>query len=98
MFGNGAYLGPPWPRRRHRRRGRPPQLDTEFGLFLRVLCYTGMRISEALGVTLGQLNLKRGYIYLPRTKNNEPPAKSRARRRRPRARVPSKAHARFRSR
>jgi integrase len=50
------------------------RIDAEFGLFLRVLCYTGMRLGDALGARLGQLNLDRGYLYLPRTKNNEPRA------------------------
>lgn len=44
----------------------------EFGLFLRTLLYTGMRLSEALGVTLGRLDLERAAIYLPETKNGEP--------------------------
>ena len=50
------------------------KIDAEFGLFLRVLCYTGMRLGDALGVKLGQVNLERQMIYLPRTKNNEPRA------------------------
>ena len=31
-------------------------IDAEFGLFLRLLCYTGMRLGEALSVTLAQLD------------------------------------------
>ena len=50
------------------------QLDLEFGLFLRVLLYTGMRLGDALGLRLGQVNLKRQFIYLPKTKNSEPRA------------------------
>jgi integrase len=45
--------------------------DAEFGVFLRVLCYTGMRLSEALGIRLGQVNLSHQMIYLPETKNGE---------------------------
>jgi integrase len=45
--------------------------NLEFGLFLRVLCYTGMRLSEALGVRLTQVNLSHQMVYLPETKNGE---------------------------
>ncbi len=46
-------------------------INLEFGLFLRVLCYTGMRLSEALGVPLTQVNLSHQMVYLPETKNGE---------------------------
>lgn len=46
-------------------------LDAEFGLFLRYLCYTGMRLGEALNVRLRHLRLDRQTIYLPETKNGE---------------------------
>ena len=45
--------------------------NPEFGLFLRTLCYTGMRLSECLGVKLADLNLEKQAIYLPETKNGE---------------------------
>jgi integrase len=47
------------------------KLDAEFGLFLRTLCYTGMRLSECLGIRLADLNLDQRTIYLPETKNDE---------------------------
>ena len=47
------------------------RLDPEFGLFLRYLCYTGMRLGEALAVRLRHLNIERQAIYLPETKNDE---------------------------
>jgi len=50
------------------------RIDAEFGLFLRMLCYTGMRLNDALSIKLRQVNLERQFIYLPRTKNNEPRA------------------------
>jgi integrase len=50
------------------------RIEPEFGLFLRVLTYTGMRLNDALGVRVGQCNLKLGFIYLPKTKNSEPRA------------------------
>jgi integrase len=48
------------------------ELDAEFGLFLRTLCYTGMRLSECINIRLADLNLERQTIYLPDTKNDEP--------------------------
>lgn len=45
--------------------------SAEFGLFVRLLCYTGMRLSEALGITIGMVNLADQAIYLPMTKNGE---------------------------
>jgi integrase len=50
------------------------KLDREFGLLLRVLTYTGMRISEALSVCLRDLSIGDAMIYLPRTKNSQPRA------------------------
>jgi integrase len=47
------------------------QLDAEFGLFLRLLCYTGMRLSEALSIKLSQVDLEGQKIYLPKTKNSD---------------------------
>src|SRR5262249_5262851 len=41
-------------------------IDTEFGLFLRFLLYTGMRLSEALNVRLGEMDLSRSFVYLPK--------------------------------
>lgn len=45
-------------------------VDSEFGIFVRVLCYTGMRLGEALNIKLAQLDLERQAIYLPETKNS----------------------------
>jgi integrase len=44
-------------------------ISAEFGLFLRTLCYTGMRLGEALGIRLAQIDLGQQAIYLPETKN-----------------------------
>jgi integrase len=46
-------------------------IDAEFGLFLRLLCYTGMRLGEAMSITLAQVDLEGQKIYLPKTKNSE---------------------------
>jgi integrase len=47
------------------------KVDAEFGLFLRYLCYTGMRLGEALNVRIRHVNLERQAIYLPEPKNGE---------------------------
>lgn len=46
-------------------------IEAEFGLLCRMLCYTGMRISEALNIKLGEIDLDAQTIYLPKTKNND---------------------------
>lgn len=48
--------------------------DAEFGAFLRTLCYTGMRLSEALGLTTDRLAMAESFAYVPTTKNGEPRA------------------------
>ena len=47
------------------------EIDKEFGLYLRTLCYTGMRLGESLAIKLRDINLKTNTIYLPETKNGE---------------------------
>jgi integrase len=47
-------------------------LDAEFGIFLTLLCYTGLRLSEALDLTPRQLELSESFAYVPRTKNEAP--------------------------
>jgi len=46
--------------------------DPEFGLFLRFLCYTGLRLSEALALQVSQLDLSDAFAYIPETKNEDP--------------------------
>lgn len=48
------------------------KIEPEFGLFCRFLCYTGMRLSEALSRELRHLKLDRNFIYLDDSKNGEP--------------------------
>jgi integrase len=48
------------------------EIDAEFGLLCRFLCYTGMRLSEALSVTIADLKIDRAYVYLPDSKTGEP--------------------------
>ncbi len=46
-------------------------IDAELGMFLRLLCYTGMRRGEALSIRLAQVDLTGKKIYLPKTKNSD---------------------------
>lgn len=46
--------------------------DPEFGLFVRFLCYTGLRLSEALALQIAHLDLPDAFAYVPETKNDDP--------------------------
>lgn len=46
--------------------------DAEFGAFLRLLCYTGMRLGEALALTCDKLMLHEAFAYVTQTKNDDP--------------------------
>lgn len=48
------------------------EIDKEFGLFLRVLCYTGMRLSEALNLRWTDVRLDEGFAYVRETKTGVP--------------------------
>lgn len=50
------------------------KINPEFAALLIVLCYTGMRLSEALGLTWDRVRLEDGFAYLPDTKNDDPRA------------------------
>ena len=50
------------------------KINKEFAALLIVLCYTGMRLSEALGLTWNNMRLQDGFAYVPDTKNDEPRA------------------------
>lgn len=49
-------------------------IDAEFGIFCTLLNYTGLRLGEALGLTVENVDLSRGYAYVPDTKTGEPRA------------------------
>ncbi len=51
---------------------RTSHLRIEFRIFLRLLCYTGMRLSDALALQCGNVDLKRATALLPVTKNGLP--------------------------
>jgi integrase len=50
------------------------KLNKDFAVLLIVLCYTGLRLSEALNLTWNDVRLQDGYAYVPDTKNDEPRA------------------------
>jgi integrase len=50
----------------------PPDTREEFRILLRLLCYTGMRLGDALGLECGNVNLIEQTALLPITKNSKP--------------------------
>jgi integrase len=50
------------------------KIDAEFGIFCTLLNYTGLRLSEGLGLQCEQVDLQREYAYVPDTKTGEPRA------------------------
>lgn len=50
------------------------EIDAEFGIFCTLLNYTGLRLGEALALTVENVDLSRGYAYVPTTKTDEPRA------------------------
>jgi integrase len=50
------------------------EMDAEFGVFCTLLNYTGLRLSEGLGLQCEQIDLQREYAYVPDTKTGEPRA------------------------
>src|SRR5262249_48559825 len=47
-------------------------LDEEFGLMLAVLCYTGMRLRDALSLRCDDIDLAESFAYVRITKNGDP--------------------------
>jgi integrase len=47
-------------------------LDARFGALLVVLCYTGLRLGEALGLVWNDVRLSEGFAYVPDTKTGQP--------------------------
>lgn len=50
----------------------PADTRVEFAALLRVLCYTGMRLGDALGAVCNHVDLKARTLLLPITKNGKP--------------------------
>ena len=54
--------------------GAATAIDPEFGIFCTLLNYTGLRLSEALGLQCDQVDLSREFAYVPETKTGAPRA------------------------
>jgi integrase len=50
----------------------PKATRIEFRIFLRLLCYTGMRLGDALKLQCGDIDLQNCTALLPKTKNGRP--------------------------
>lgn len=61
-----------WPEQAFALFNAADEIDKEFGLFLRLLCYTGMRLSEALNLRWTDVRLDEGFAFLPDTKTGSP--------------------------
>jgi len=48
------------------------KIDPEFEIFLTLLCYTGIRLSEGLGLMVDQIELVENFAYVAKTKNEDP--------------------------
>jgi integrase len=63
-----------WPEQAEALFEEAEKIDADFAALLIVLCYTGMRLSEALSLTWNDVRLADGFAYVPETKNDEPRA------------------------
>ena len=63
-----------WPEQAEAIFAEAEKLSPEFAALCITLCYTGIRLSEALGLTWNDIRLAEGFAYVPDTKNNEPRA------------------------
>jgi integrase len=63
-----------WPEEAGRLFEQARALDCEFACLLILLCYTGMRLGEALRLRTDHVKLDQAFAYLPTTKNAEPRA------------------------
>jgi integrase len=63
-----------WPEQAEAIFAEAEKLDPEFRALLVTLCYTGMRLSEALNLTWNDVRLTDGFAYVPDTKTGEPRA------------------------
>mgnify|MGYP004533215117 CR=1 FL=1 len=50
------------------------KVDPELRTFLALLCYTGLRLSEAINLRVSNINMGESYAFIPRTKNELPRA------------------------
>jgi integrase len=61
-----------WPEQAFRLFHAADDQDAEFGIFVRTLCYTGLRLGEALALTVSGTRLTESFTYVPNTKNTDP--------------------------
>ncbi len=61
-----------WPEQAFRLFKEADKIDPEFGLFLRFLTYTGLRLSEALNLEWKDVRLDEGFAYVAETKTGDP--------------------------
>lgn len=61
-----------WPEQAFRLFKEADRIDAEFGLFLRFLTYTGLRLSEALNLRWSDVRLDEGFAYIAETKTGTP--------------------------
>lgn len=70
-MGNSA-TGWLWPEQAEALFAAAGRIDREFRLLLIMLCYTGMRLSEALSLDLEEIRIDEQFAYLAETKNGSP--------------------------
>lgn len=63
-----------WPEQAEAIFAEAEKINKEFAALLIVLCYTGLRLSEALNLTWENVRLADAYAFIPTTKNDEPRA------------------------
>jgi integrase len=63
-----------WPEQAEAIFAEAEKLDPDFAALCIILCYTGLRLSEALGLTWNDVRLQDGFAYVPDTKNDDPRA------------------------
>lgn len=63
-----------WPEQAEAIFAEAEKLNPDFAALCITLCYTGMRLSEALGLTWNDVRLQDGFAYIADTKNDEPRA------------------------
>lgn len=60
-----------WPEQAEALINKAYKLDSEFGLLLVFLLYTGLRLSEALRAEIDKLRISEEYLLVPKTKNGD---------------------------
>lgn len=61
-----------WPEDAFRLFKEADKIDAEFGLFLRFLTYTGLRLSEALNLEWKDVRIDEAFAYIADTKSGDP--------------------------